>query len=72
MRNDIKNVSYGNVGERTTICVLTMDRGYEIVGSFTCRPEFVEDNQFRQSKAYESAIRSLERNDERRKEKFDK
>lgn len=70
MREDIGKVSYALVGERTTVCVLTMNRGYEILGYFICRPEQLEDKELREQRAYESAIKNLERNDERRREKF--
>jgi hypothetical protein len=65
--DNFKNVSYANVGERTTVCVLTCNNGYEITGAYCCKAESISDSELREKRAYDNAIKSYQRNLEKRR-----
>jgi hypothetical protein len=65
----VKRISYAQVGERTTVCVLTMERGYEILGCFMCKQELLSNKEFVEQKAFDNAVKMLEKTKARREER---
>lgn len=56
-----KKVEFVNLGEKTTVCCLVEDDGYEITGVFTCKPDMLDKQEYRNERAYENALKKLDR-----------
>lgn len=55
----ISGTKYTRLSPRTTLCLLTLDNGYEVVGFSACVDERNYDEQIGRKVAYEDAITQL-------------
>ncbi len=56
----IKNTKYMRVTARTTVCILTMANGFEIVGTSSCIDEENYNESIGNSCAYEDALKKVQ------------
>lgn len=56
----VKNAEFAKVGTKTTVCLLTMDSGFEIVGKSACLDVSTFDATLGKQYALIDALRELE------------
>lgn len=56
----IANTQYAHYGYRTTVCILTIDNGFRIVGSADCEGSEPEQLEAAEGLALEDALARLE------------
>lgn len=54
-------INYVDVSTHSTVCVVTFANGFEIVGTYICRRDEINNTILRKEKAYKNAMKLYDR-----------